>query len=47
LMSKWLDPLARERVDHLVAGLLCLLVTALAVVASLVTGIPIIRALGQ
>lgn len=47
LMSKWLDPLTRERVDHLVAGLLCLLVTALAVGASLLTGIPIIRALGQ
>jgi rhomboid protease GluP len=47
LMSKWLDPLTRERVDHLLAGLLCLVVTALAVGASLLTGVPIIRALGQ
>ena len=47
LMSKWLDPLTRERVDHLIAGLLCLVVTAIAVIASLLTGMPIIRALGQ
>ena len=46
-MSRWLDPLTRERVDHLIAGLVCLLVTALAVGVSVVTGIPIIRALGQ
>jgi len=39
LMSRWLDPLTRERVDHLVAGLVCVLLTALAVLASLVNGL--------
>ena len=45
LMSKFLDPLTRERIDHLIAGLICIVITALAVVASLVTGLPIIRGL--
>ncbi len=43
LMSKWLDPLTRERVDHLIAGLACVAVTALAVLASLVLGLLIIN----
>lgn len=42
LMSKWLDPLTRERVDHLIAGLVCVAVTGLAVLASLVLGLRII-----
>ncbi len=42
-MSKWLDPLTRERVDHLIAGLACVAVTALAVLASLVLGLLIIN----
>jgi rhomboid protease GluP len=41
LMSQWLDPLTRERVDHLIAGLVCVLLTALAVAASLVNGLRI------
>ena len=41
LMSQWLDPLTRERVDHLIAGLVCVLLTALAVLASLVNGLRI------
>jgi len=44
LMSKWLDPLTRERVDHLIAGLVCVLLTALAVLASLVLGLRILAA---
>ena len=43
LMSKWLDPLTRERLDHLIAGLACVAVTALAVLASLVLGLLIIH----
>jgi membrane associated rhomboid family serine protease len=35
-----LDPLTRERVDHLAIGLGCLLLTGLAVVASIVAGLP-------
>jgi rhomboid protease GluP len=40
LMAKWLDPMARERVDHLILGLLSLLATALAIVASIIFGLP-------
>ena len=43
LMSQWLDPLTRERVDHLIAGLVCVAVTGLAVLASLVFGLRIIH----
>ena len=43
LMSQWLDPLTRERVDHLVAGLVCVAFTFLAVLASLVSGLVIIN----
>ncbi|MEE8278901.1 MAG: rhomboid family intramembrane serine protease, partial [Thermoanaerobaculia bacterium] len=34
-MAKWLDPLLPERVDHLVAALAVLVLSALAIVASL------------
>ena len=40
VMARWLDPMARERVDHLVIALTLLLATALAVVASIVFGLP-------
>jgi hypothetical protein len=40
LAALWLDPLVRERVDHLLAGIVCILITGLAVVASIVTGVP-------
>jgi rhomboid protease GluP len=33
----WLDPLKRERMDHLVLAALCLIFTALAITASVVT----------
>jgi rhomboid protease GluP len=33
----WLDPLKPERMDHLVGAVVCLAVTALAIVASIVT----------
>ena len=46
LMSKWLDPLTRERIDHLVMGLACIAATALAVGASLVIGLLILRQSG-
>ncbi len=45
VMSKFLDPLTHERIDHLIAGLICIVITAIAVVVSLVTGLPIIRGL--
>jgi membrane associated rhomboid family serine protease len=40
LAGRFLDPMTRERVDHLIAGLACLALTAAAVVASLVAGFP-------
>jgi rhomboid protease GluP len=42
--AMWLDPLKRERMDHFVGAAICLLLTALSVVASVVTGLP--RVLG-
>jgi rhomboid protease GluP len=36
--AKFLDPLQAERLDHLVAALLCLAVTGIAIVFSIVTG---------
>jgi rhomboid protease GluP len=42
LLARWLDPLTRERVDHLIAALLCLALTALAVVWSLLSGLPLV-----
>jgi rhomboid protease GluP len=40
--SKWLDPLKPERMDHFVGAAVCLIATALAIVASLVVTLPIL-----
>jgi rhomboid protease GluP len=40
LLSRWLDPLKPERIDHVVGALLCLAATAAAVVASLLVPLP-------
>jgi rhomboid protease GluP len=40
LAGLWLDPLKKERIDHLLWAGICLLVTALAILASLVTILP-------
>jgi len=45
LASMWLDPLKPERMDHFVIAALCLLATALAVIASVVT--TLLRVLAQ
>ena len=42
LASLWLDPLKRERTDHFVGALICLVATALAIVASLLIMLPIV-----
>lgn len=39
LAGRLLDPMTRERVDHLLAGLVCLALTAAAVALSLITGL--------
>ena len=43
LISRWLDPLRPERVDHLIAGLACLAISALAIIASIIFAIPLLR----
>jgi rhomboid protease GluP len=40
LVSLVLDPLTRERIDHLAIALGCLVVTAIAIVASFITALP-------
>jgi len=42
-MAKILDPLKPERGDHLLVALLLLVATAAAIVASVVTGLPMVR----
>jgi rhomboid protease GluP len=37
--SLWLDPMTRERVDHLIAGIGCILLTAIAVAWSIISGL--------
>ena len=39
LTSRWLDPMQPERLNHLVAGLICIGLTILSIVASVVNGI--------
>ena len=39
LAGQWLDPLKPERVNHLLAGALCLLASVLAVIVSVLTGL--------
>ncbi len=40
LASRWLDPLLPERGDHVLMALLCVVVSAAAIVASVVAGLP-------
>jgi rhomboid protease GluP len=43
--GKWLDPLKRERMDHFVGAAICLIVTALAIVTSLILTLPMLPAI--
>ena len=43
LAGRIMDPLRPERVDHLIVALVCLVASALAIVASVVTGLPHVR----
>ena len=38
--SRFFNPLTRERGDHMLIAVLCLAATALAIVASVLTGLP-------
>ena len=43
LASAFLNPMARERGDHMIVAFVCLAVTVLAIVASMVTGMKFVR----
>jgi hypothetical protein len=40
----WLDPLKRERMDHFIGAAICLVVTAMAIAASLMITLPYLPA---
>jgi rhomboid protease GluP len=42
LISRLLDPLKPERIDHLAMAIVCLLITLVALIVSLVTGLPML-----
>lgn len=42
LAGLWLDPLKPERIDHMVAAVVCLAATAVAIVVSIVTALPLL-----
>ncbi len=37
-VARWLDPLRPERVDHMIAAIVCLILTALSILASILQG---------
>jgi rhomboid protease GluP len=39
LLAKWLDPLQPERIDHLIVGLGCIVLTALSLLVSIIHGV--------
>jgi len=43
LASKWLDPLKPERMDHFIGAAICLIATALAILASIVVALPVLK----
>jgi rhomboid protease GluP len=42
LASEFLNPMSKERGDHMIVALLCLAATAVSIIASIVTGLPLI-----
>jgi membrane associated rhomboid family serine protease len=46
LAARWLDPLREERADHIVIALVLLALSAASIVASIVLGLPVVRAGG-
>lgn len=43
VIARWMNPFKPERLDHLLWGLLCLLLTFLAILASVLYGLPLVR----
>ena len=44
LIARWMNPFKPERLDHLIWAVILLLVTLVSILASVLTGLPIIRA---
>ena len=42
VVAMWLDPMKPERGDHLVAALICLALSALSIIASVIFGLPLL-----
>src|SRR5262245_24605665 len=47
IVSRFLDPLQPERLDHLIMALVCLVVTGIAILFSIVHGLPFLKPLPQ
>jgi rhomboid protease GluP len=47
LIGRWLDPLKPERIDHMAIAVVCLAAAVLAVIASVIHGLPLVRLLQQ
>jgi rhomboid protease GluP len=44
IMARWLDPLLPERGNHMIGAVLCLVLSLAAILASVVSALPIFRA---
>ena len=42
LAGRWLDPLKPERIDHMVIAVVCLAAAVLAVIVSVIHGLPLV-----
>jgi rhomboid protease GluP len=47
VIGKWLDPMQPERGDHLLAAVVCLLLSALSILASVLFGLPLLTGPGR
>ena len=43
LASMWMDPMKPERINHMLAALICLVATAIAILLSIWTVLPIMQ----
>jgi membrane associated rhomboid family serine protease len=46
LAAMWLDPLKPERMDHFVGAALCIVLSALSIIVSIITGLPLLLGRG-
>jgi hypothetical protein len=43
LTSAFLNPMTRERGDHMIIAVICLVASALSIIVSIITGLPLFR----